>query len=494
MIAAAVAVLHLAATGLLQAALAAEPAPPRPPALSVEPPPRPRRPARGARGLAELADWVRPAVVHVRGVMDDRRGGRAGGPASTSVGSGFLVDRAGAIITNEHVIRGANDLRVRLYDGREFPTCVLGIDELADIALLKIESRTPLPALALANSDRVRVGEPVLAIGSPFGFAHSVTAGIVSATERVVEQGAEDGGDQDEAPYAFFIQTDASINVGNSGGPLVDGTGAVIGVNAAFWGGAQPSTGVGFAIPVNVVKLLLPQLRDSGAAPRSYLGVESQPVTPELAAGLGLPSSRGALISGIDKGSAAEAAGLEVGDVVTSFGAHALATRDDFRIFSQLTPPGTKVKLGVLRPAAGQAGPVRPLDRTFMTRAAPRRTQTRHPSDCRGLAKAAVPPPGSGSNPDANPAASLGFEVRDLPRPRAAELPGGRGVQVARIFGGPAQEAKLAAGDIILRIGRTPVGGAEEVRKLLAQWKRQAPLPLLVRTRSRSFWTALRPY
>jgi serine protease Do len=437
-------------------------------------PPRPRV-APVPAALTELADRARPAVVHVRGTLEEKgRDGRAS-PAM-SVGSGFLFDRSGSIVTNEHVVRGTTELRVRLYDGRELAACVVGTDAVADIALLQIDpGRMTLAVLPLGNSDRVRAGEVVLAIGSPFGFAHSVTAGIVSANERVVEQDTSSAlaDERDEPPYAFFIQTDASINVGNSGGPLVDTTGAVIGVNAAFWGGPQPAQGVGFAIPINVVKLLLPQLRAQGAAPRSYLGVDSQPLTSELAVAFRLPGSRGAIIAGVEKGSAAEQAGIEVGDVITTWGGHALYTGADFRIFSQLTPPGTKVKVTLLR--EGKA-----MERLVTTRPGPRVSRPRHAADCRSASAEAAGP-------------SLGFEVRDLPRARAGEVPGGRGVQIARVYGGVAREAKLGVGDVILRVGQTPVSSADELRKRLEEWKRDLPLPLLVRTRSRAYWTALRP-
>jgi serine protease Do len=416
-------------------------------------------------------------VVHVRGSLGDRttrvqtRGGGPGG--GVSVGSGFLVDRRGSIVTNEHVIRGATDLRVRLYDGREFSACVLGTDDLADVALLKIEAKDAPPALPLGDSDKVRVGEAVVAIGSPFGFSHSVTAGIVSATERVVDPGAEQTvADGEEPPYSFYIQTDASINLGNSGGPLLDSAGRVIGINAAFWGGPQPSSGVGFAIPVNVVKMLLPRLRDVGEAPRSFVGVESQPVTPVLASAFGLPSLRGALVAAVEKGSPAETGGLETGDIVTSWGDHTLATRDDFRIFAQLTAPGVRVKVTLLREG-------RPLERHVTTRAG-RPSRKRHPWDCRFL-----PPEAPSSN---------GFEVKEVARSRLPDLPGGRGAEVSLVTGSNAREAKLQTGDIILRVGRAPVVSPEDLRRKLAEWKREGPLPLLVRTRVRTFWTALPPH
>jgi serine protease Do len=432
----------------------------------------------GAREpTAQLAEKVRSAVVHVRGVLPPGNGERARPgarvPQTFSVGSGFLIDTAGDVITNEHVVRGAQDLRVRLYDGREFSVCVAGQDEQADIALLRVVARQAgLPHLPLGDSDKAHAGQAVLAIGSPFGFSHSVTAGIVSATERVVESEGERTESGDAPPYSFYIQTDASINVGNSGGPLVDSDGTVIGVNAAFWGGSQPASGVGFAIPINVVKLLLPQLRDKGSAPRSYLGVESQPVSPALAAGLGLPNGRGALLAGVEPGGAAEAAGLQVGDVVTSFGTHPLATRDDFRIFAELTVPGTKVKVGLLR--EGKA-----IERDVMTRPAPKSNPNKHAEDCR-----AVPP---------ESAFVIGLEVRALPAARAASLPGKHGIYVARTTGGAARDANVEVGDIILRVGTAPVMTPEEFNRRVSDWKREAPLPILVQTRTRSFWTALLP-
>jgi serine protease Do len=229
---------------------------------------------------------------------------------------------------------------------------------------------------------------------------------------------------------------------------------------------------VGFAIPINVVKLLLPQLRDKGAAPRSYLGVESQPVSPALAAGLGLPNARGALIAGVEPGGAAEAAGVQVGDVVTSFGTHPLATRDDFRIFAELTVPGSKVKVGLLREG-------KLIEREVTTRPAPKSNGSKHVEDCR-----AVP---------AETTFSIGFEVRALDQARAASLPGKRGINVVRVTGSGARDANLEVGDIILRIGTQPVTTPEEFNKLVGAWKRDPPLPLLVKTRNRSFWTALPP-
>src|SRR5580692_4327700 len=280
------------------------------------------RHAKGTAGLADLAERARAAVVHVRGEMPDgsSAGESDGESGRTSIGTGFIINKDGYLLTNEHVVRGVIDLRVRLFDGRELAACVVGADVATDLALLKVTTRRPLPVLALGDSAAVRVGEPVVAIGNPFGFNHSVTAGIVSAKERVVDRSTlREANEQDI--YSFFIQTDASINVGNSGGPLIDAAGAVIGISAAFWAGhpLQPAQGIGFAIPINIAKALLPRLHDQGAAPRSILGVDAQPVEPGLEAALKLPSSRGALIASVGKGSPAEAAGLEPGDVVISW-------------------------------------------------------------------------------------------------------------------------------------------------------------------------------
>ena len=194
----------------------------------------------------------------------------------------------------------------------------------------------------------------MIAIGNPYGFNHSVTAGIVSAKERVVDRSTLHEAGSDDL-YSFFIQTDASINLGNSGGPLIDASGAVIGISAAFWAGhpLQPAQGIGFAIPVNMAKALLPRMIETGVARRAYLGVDAQPIDPALEAALNLSSGRGALIASIEKGSPAEAAGLEPGDVVVNWNGWDVATSEDFKIDAQLSTPGMRTKNR--RPARRQA-------------------------------------------------------------------------------------------------------------------------------------------
>jgi serine protease Do len=424
--------------------------------------------------LAQLADHARPAVVHVRGTLVEPPRGPQGRPGGMiSVGSGFFVSKTGYLVTNEHVVRGSVDIRVRMQDGRELPACVVGADGPTDVALLKVEPGAPVPVLPLGDSDAVRVGDTAVAIGSPFGFSHSVTLGIVSAKDRVIERADRDDSEPaNDTTYSFFIQTDASINVGNSGGPLLDASGNVIGINAAFWGGGQAAQGVSFAIPVNIAKLLLPRLRADGEAPRSYLGVESQPLTASLAEGLGLPAVRGALIAGVLPGSPAETAGLEPGDVVLSWDTRVIVTSEDFKIYAQLTPPDRRVKLRVLR--EGHTG-----ERVLTTkRVEETLPPTSHPSSCKGIASATV------ALPD-------GFEAIDLPASRARGLPGGRGVEVVRVEGGAAREAGIVARDVVLRVGRTTVKSAEELRKALRAARTTAPVMLLIRRQGADFWAAL---
>jgi serine protease Do len=424
--------------------------------------------------LADLAERARPAVVHVRGVVEEASAApeEAG---KTSIGTGFIIHKAGFIVTNEHVVRNVVDLRVRLYDGRELPACVVGADAPTDIALLKVESPGPLPTLPLGDSEAVRVGEPVIAIGNPFGFNHSVTAGIVSAKERVVDRSTlHEANEQDI--YSFFIQTDASINVGNSGGPLIDATGAVIGISAAFWAGhpLQPAQGIGFAIPINIAKSLLPRLHEKGVAPRAVLGVDAQPIDPALEAALKLPSARGALIASVGKGSPAEAAGLEPGDVVVAWNGTPVATSEDLKIDAQLSIPGVRVKVAFVR--AGKR-----LEREVAPRLAPTKTPPPlHASSCGRPRELGL----GGGGED--------LEVQEVPAARAAGLPGGRGIAVSKMAErGAAAQAGLKPGDVILRVGGASVRTSKDFGAALATYKPGDSVPVLVRRAGFDFWTAL---
>ena len=226
-----------------------------------------------------------------------------------ALGSGFIIDPSGVIVTNNHVIEGADEITVTLHDGTSLKAKLLGKDERADLAVLKVESPTPLPAVPFADSDTARVGDWVLAIGNPFGLGGSVTAGIVSARGRDIRQG----------PYDDFIQTDAAINRGNSGGPLFNMEGQVIGINTAIYSPSGGSIGIGFSIPSNMAKLVVAQLRDFGRAKRGWLGVQIQQVTPDIAEGVGLKPPHGAMVAGVTENGPAAAAKIKGGDIILKF-------------------------------------------------------------------------------------------------------------------------------------------------------------------------------
>jgi serine protease Do len=281
--------------------------------------------------FAELAERLSPAVVNIstsqkveRPDMDQMPQFPPGSPYEemfkdyyeqqqnsqvTSLGSGFVIDAGGTIVTNNHVIDGADEISVNFPDGRSLPATLVGKDEKTDLAVLKVKSDTPLPFVNFGDSNAVRVGHWVMAIGNPFGLGGTVTAGIVSARNRVIDAG----------PYDDFIQTDAAINRGNSGGPLFDMDGNVIGVNSAIISPSGGSIGIGFAIPSSMVRRTVDQLVQFGETRRGWIGVRIQTVTPELAESLGLGTPRGALVAETTSGGPAEAAGMKAQDVILSF-------------------------------------------------------------------------------------------------------------------------------------------------------------------------------
>jgi serine protease Do len=303
----------------------------------------------------ELARSVKPTVVNVSTTQRTQRPGPEdffrrffGEPAPErrgrqALGSGFIVSADGYVGTNYHVVRGASEIVVRLADHSEYKAKLVGSDPKTDIALLKIEA-SGLPTLAFGDSDLAQVGEPVMAIGNPFGLEQTVTTGIVSAKERFIGAG----------PYDDFIQTDASINPGNSGGPLVDVRGALIGINSAIFSQTGGSVGIGFAIPVNIAKDVLPQLRARGQVVRGYLGVAAAPVTPDVRRKLDLPVDRGALVAEVVPRSPAAAAGIEPGDVITAFQNIPIQSPNELTRRVAGTPPGTQAALKVARPGQGE--------------------------------------------------------------------------------------------------------------------------------------------
>jgi serine protease Do len=296
----------------------------------------------------DLAKAVRPSVVNVSTTQRVRRTAPGEeffrrffeGPEARprqSLGSGIVVSADGYVVTNNHVVADADEIVVRLSDQGEFRAKVVGTDPKTDIALLKIDAQN-LPPLAFGDSDQIDVGAPVMAIGNPFGLDQTVTTGIVSAKERII------GG-----PYDDFIQTDASVNPGNSGGPLVDAHGALIGINAAIFSESGGSVGISFAIPINIAKQVLPQLREKGSVARGYLGVSVGPVTPDVVRQLGLPGRRGALVAEVVARSPAAASGLRPGDVIVAVEDHEVRTPIDLTRRVAGTPPGTAVSLAIAR-------------------------------------------------------------------------------------------------------------------------------------------------
>ena len=255
-----------------------------------------------------------------------------------SLGSGFIIRQDGVIVTNYHVVDNADKITVRLLDGREFTGKVAGKDQKTDIALIKIDASDLRPAL-LGDSDQLQVGEWVMAVGNPFGLDYTVTSGIVSAKDREIGAG----------PYDHFIQTDTKINPGNSGGPLLNMKGEVVGIDAAIFSQSGGNIGIGFAIPINLVKSLLPQLETSGKVTRGWFGVSVQEVTPALAESLGLASPKGALVSNIVKNSPAERAGFKVGDVIVEYDGKEIKQANDLPFMVASTPVGKTVSVKVNR-------------------------------------------------------------------------------------------------------------------------------------------------
>lgn len=350
----------------------------------------------------------------------------------SALGTGFVIDKEGFILTNNHVVEQSEEIKVRLSDEKEYAAQIIGRDPKTDLALIKIDAQKPLVPLALGDSDSLEVGDWVVAIGNPFGLGNTVTAGIVSAKYRQIGGG----------PYDNFIQTDASINPGNSGGPLLDLDGEVIGVNSAIFSQSGGNIGIGFAIPINMAKQLLPQLR-KGKVSRSWLGVMIQNITPELKAKLGLGTDEGALISDVVSGGPAEKAGIKRGDVILQFDGNAIRSSRELPFIVASTPIGETVTVEVMRDGQRKNLQVKTEELKEESEAAP-------PSEARP---------------------HLGMEVQDITPEMAKNYGLSRtsGVIVVRVENGsPAAEAGLAPGDIIVEIDQKPVKDVQTLNHLLA--------------------------
>ncbi|KAA0695497.1 DegQ family serine endoprotease [Neorhizobium sp. P12A] len=259
--------------------------------------------------------------------------------AGEALGSGFILSSDGVIVTNNHVIQNGKDIKVTLDDGTELPAKLLGADAKSDLAVLKVEAGKQLPTIAWGDSSKLKLGDQILAIGNPFGIGTTVTAGIVSARGRDLHSG----------PYDDFIQIDAPINHGNSGGPLVDRDGNVVGINTAIYSPNGGSVGVGFAIPSDEAKAIVAKLQKNGSIDHGYLGVQIQPVTQDVADAVGLSKAEGALVAAVTDGTAAAHAGLKAGDIVTGVGSEAVKSPKDLsRLVADLSP-GAEEKMSIVR-------------------------------------------------------------------------------------------------------------------------------------------------
>jgi serine protease Do len=292
---------------------------------------------------APQGDMTEPDGVpdYLRRFFDPRGGIPRGDVPRSGTGSGFILTEDGYVVTNNHVVEGATSVVVRMTDRREFDAEIVGLDELSDLAVLKIDAED-LPTLKLAEPDSLKVGEWVLAIGSPFGLDFSVTAGIVSAMGRSLPTATNDN-------YVPFIQTDVAINPGNSGGPLFNLEGEVVGVNSQIYTRSGGSIGLSFSIPVSVVRDVVEQLRDSGAVQRGWLGVSIQNVDKNLAEAFGLDRPAGALVAQVVEGSPAEEAGIREGDVIVEFDGEYIETSSELPHVVGLVKPGSEVKVGLIR-------------------------------------------------------------------------------------------------------------------------------------------------
>ncbi|MGH7827878.1 MAG: DegQ family serine endoprotease [Candidatus Binatia bacterium] len=374
-----------------------------------------------------------------------------------SLGSGFIIDSDGSILTNNHVVENASKIVVKFSDDQEYEAKVIGRDPKTDIAIIKVDAKGDLTTATLGDSDNLEVGEWVMAIGNPFGLDSTVTSGIVSAKGRHIGQG----------PYDNFIQTDASINPGNSGGPLINLRGEVIGINTAIFSRTGGNIGIGFAIPINLVKELLPQLKGKGKVTRGYLGVLIQRVTPEIAESLGMDKARGALVANVSKDGPAEKAGVKVGDVIVEFDGKEVKDSGDLPFIVARTAVDKKVRMKLLRDkkeitltvAVGE------LKDEEVVAAAPEKGEL-------GLTVQKLTP---------QMAESLGLEKAD-------------GVVVTAVEpGSAADESGIRRGDVILEIDRKPVRSLEEYKKLVAAIRKGRGVLFLVRRGESTLFLALKP-
>ncbi len=408
--------------------------------------------------FADLANRLSPTVVNVKvtGVekifnpfLDQQEKFPVQG-----AGSGVIIDKTGYILTNNHVVGGATEVTVTMADKQEYKAKVVGTDPLTDLAVIKIEPKESLTAAALGSSDQLQVGDWVLAIGNPFGLNNTVTAGIVSAKGRVIGAG----------PYDDFIQTDAPINPGNSGGPLFNMRGELVGINAAIVPNGQ---GIGFSIPIDEAKPLIPQLESKGQVTRGYLGVNIQAITPEIGKALKLETQKGALVSDVMPGTPAEKAGIQRGDVVIAYNREAVEGPRDLSLFVAKTPVGNEVTITLMREGAKKeiAARIGKL----------------------GSEEAAIPKESTQSS-----RGKWGLYLQDQV-PGQPGVPGTRGAVVVNVQpGSPADHAGILQGDAVIGVNNQPVSSAKEAIDAISKVNGEKdPLLLLVKRGQGTFFAAL---
>ena len=378
---------------------------------------------------------------------------------SRSLGSGFIISKDGYIITNNHVVGDAEKITVRLSDKEESEAKLVGSDERTDIALIKIETKHPLPTVPLGKSANLQVGDWVIAIGNPFGLEQTVTAGIVSAKGRVIGAG----------PYDDFIQTDASINPGNSGGPLLNLKGEVIGINSAIFSQGGGNIGIGFAIPIDLAKSIVTQLKDTGKVTRGWLGVAIQSVTPELAKSFGLEEPKGALVAEVTKEGPAEKAGVERGDIIIAFNGTTIHDSHELPAIVASTPVGDKAEVTVLRGGKEKTIKVKLGELTDQQAKA---EPSKESGESWGMTVA-----------DITPEIARRFRMESTQQ----------GVVVTEVEPGSSAElAGIQVGDIIEEVNRQQVDSVEAFNKAMAEAKEKETLLLLARRGNATSFFALR--
>ena len=379
---------------------------------------------------------------------------------SQSLGSGFIISTDGYILTNAHVVDAADEVTVKLNDKREFKAKVIGADRRTDVALIKIEA-SGLPAVRVGGPNRLKVGEWVAAIGSPFGFENSVTQGIVSAKGRSLPQ----------ENFVPFIQTDVAVNPGNSGGPLFNLRGEVVGINSQIYSRTGGFMGLSFAIPIDVANDIAQQLRTAGKVTRGRIGVVIQPITKELAESFGLSKPNGALVNSVEKGGPAEKAGIDSGDVILRFDGKAVGSSEDLPRLVGATRPGAKVTVQVWRNKAARDVQV--------VVAELQDDSTARQSSRRGGSK----PPAAMSQ--------YGMALADLSEAQRKELKVNGGVLVENAQG-PATRVGIRRGDVILAVNNQDVKSVEHFKEMMSQFEKGRIVALLVRRGTNSLYIPLR--